>query len=191
MPPNPAARSKTPARSKFRLWQQHSRQVSPAATSATLPARSQLHDPNRAGHRDFRDRVSPDLDAAQAGSSEMFGASPPPQNEKTSFYPRSPYAVSKSGSPLVWHQPAGGTQSLYLQLSGSPKTLAGLPTASSGPLDHAQPPRSIAVRRPHSAPRSNAGLHLGVVAVASTGSGQQQSWGYRFRPRPIPTIHTG
>ena len=31
----------------------------------------------------------------QAGTSEMFGASAPPQNEKTSFYPRSPYAVSK------------------------------------------------------------------------------------------------
>src|SRR5215472_1397704 len=31
----------------------------------------------------------------QAGSSEMFGASPPPQNEHTPFYPRSPYAVSK------------------------------------------------------------------------------------------------
>ena len=31
----------------------------------------------------------------QAGSSEMFGASPPPQSEKTPFYPRSPYAVSK------------------------------------------------------------------------------------------------
>jgi GDPmannose 4,6-dehydratase len=31
----------------------------------------------------------------QAGSSEMFGASPPPQNERTPFYPRSPYAVSK------------------------------------------------------------------------------------------------
>lgn len=31
----------------------------------------------------------------QAGSSEMFGAAPPPQNEHTVFYPRSPYAVSK------------------------------------------------------------------------------------------------
>ena len=31
----------------------------------------------------------------QAGSSEMFGASAPPQNELTPFYPRSPYAVSK------------------------------------------------------------------------------------------------
>jgi GDPmannose 4,6-dehydratase len=31
----------------------------------------------------------------QAGTSEMFGASKPPQNEKTIFYPRSPYAVAK------------------------------------------------------------------------------------------------
>ena len=31
----------------------------------------------------------------QAGSSEMFGAAAPPQNEATPFYPRSPYAVSK------------------------------------------------------------------------------------------------
>lgn len=31
----------------------------------------------------------------QAGSSEMYGSSPPPQNENTSFHPRSPYAVSK------------------------------------------------------------------------------------------------
>ncbi len=31
----------------------------------------------------------------QAGSSEMFGAAPPPQSEFTPFHPRSPYAVSK------------------------------------------------------------------------------------------------
>jgi GDPmannose 4,6-dehydratase len=31
----------------------------------------------------------------QAGTSEMFGKSKPPQNEKTKFYPRSPYAVAK------------------------------------------------------------------------------------------------
>jgi len=30
-----------------------------------------------------------------AASSEMFGSAQPPQNEKTSFHPRSPYAVSK------------------------------------------------------------------------------------------------
>jgi GDPmannose 4,6-dehydratase len=31
----------------------------------------------------------------QASSSEMFGASPPPQDESTSFYPRSPYGAAK------------------------------------------------------------------------------------------------
>jgi GDPmannose 4,6-dehydratase len=31
----------------------------------------------------------------QASSSEMFGASPPPQNEATPFYPRSPYGCAK------------------------------------------------------------------------------------------------
>ncbi len=31
----------------------------------------------------------------QASSSELFGASPPPQSEKTLFYPRSPYAAAK------------------------------------------------------------------------------------------------
>ena len=31
----------------------------------------------------------------QASSSEMFGATPPPQNEDTPFYPRSPYGVAK------------------------------------------------------------------------------------------------
>ncbi|MCC9705121.1 GDP-mannose 4,6-dehydratase [Streptomyces sp. MNU76] len=31
----------------------------------------------------------------QASSSEMFGAAPPPQNEKTPFHPRSPYGVAK------------------------------------------------------------------------------------------------
>jgi GDPmannose 4,6-dehydratase len=31
----------------------------------------------------------------QASSSEMFGAAPPPQNEQTTFHPRSPYGVAK------------------------------------------------------------------------------------------------
>jgi len=31
----------------------------------------------------------------QASSSEMFGATPPPQNEHTTFHPRSPYAAAK------------------------------------------------------------------------------------------------
>ena len=39
--------------------------------------------------------VSPHSRFYQASSSEMFGATPPPQNEDTSFYPRSPYGAAK------------------------------------------------------------------------------------------------
>jgi GDPmannose 4,6-dehydratase len=46
----------------------------------------------------LRDWMGPSTRRArvyQAGSSEMFGAAGPPQNESTPFHPRSPYAVSK------------------------------------------------------------------------------------------------
>ncbi len=36
-----------------------------------------------------------DIRFYQASSSEMFGATPPPQNEDTKFWPRSPYACAK------------------------------------------------------------------------------------------------
>ena len=39
--------------------------------------------------------VSPESKFYQASSSEMFGATPPPQNEDTPFYPRSPYGAAK------------------------------------------------------------------------------------------------
>jgi GDPmannose 4,6-dehydratase len=45
--------------------------------------------------RDFVARTAKPVRFYQAGSSEMFGASAPPQTERTSFYPRSPYGVSK------------------------------------------------------------------------------------------------
>ncbi len=39
--------------------------------------------------------TKPDAKFYFAGSSEMFGAAPPPQDETTQFHPRSPYGVSK------------------------------------------------------------------------------------------------
>jgi GDPmannose 4,6-dehydratase len=39
--------------------------------------------------------VNPSIRFYQASTSEMFGNAPAPQNEKTPFYPRSPYAASK------------------------------------------------------------------------------------------------
>lgn len=45
--------------------------------------------------RDYAGKTKLAVRIYQAGSSEMFGAAPPPQNESTAFYPRSPYAVSK------------------------------------------------------------------------------------------------
>jgi len=45
--------------------------------------------------RDYAERTGRHVRFYQAGSSEMFGAAPPRQNERTPFYPRSPYAVSK------------------------------------------------------------------------------------------------
>ena len=45
--------------------------------------------------RDHVDTTGRKIKIYQAGSSEMFGGSNPPQNEATEFRPRSPYAVSK------------------------------------------------------------------------------------------------
>ncbi|HKI57877.1 MAG TPA: GDP-mannose 4,6-dehydratase [Trueperaceae bacterium] len=46
--------------------------------------------------RDYRRRTGRGLRYYQAGTSEMFGASPPPQSETTPFHPRSPYAAAKA-----------------------------------------------------------------------------------------------
>ena len=45
--------------------------------------------------RDYVDDTGEEIRYYQAGSSEMFGNAPPPQNETTPFHPCSPYAVSK------------------------------------------------------------------------------------------------
>jgi len=45
--------------------------------------------------RDYQGRTGKELRFYQAGTSEMFGGSAPPQSEATPFYPKSPYAAAK------------------------------------------------------------------------------------------------
>jgi GDPmannose 4,6-dehydratase len=45
--------------------------------------------------RDYSDKTGRTVRIYNACSSEMFGAAPAPQSERTPFHPRSPYAVSK------------------------------------------------------------------------------------------------
>lgn len=45
--------------------------------------------------RDYQRRTGNEPRFYQAGTSEMFGGSAPPQNEATPFYPKSPYAAAK------------------------------------------------------------------------------------------------
>jgi len=45
--------------------------------------------------RDVRGSSGDGIRLYQAGTSEMFGGSPPPQREGTPFYPKSPYAAAK------------------------------------------------------------------------------------------------
>ena len=45
--------------------------------------------------RDYMKSTGASVRVYQAGSSEMFGSTAPPQNETTPFHPRSPYAASK------------------------------------------------------------------------------------------------
>lgn len=45
--------------------------------------------------RDLQQRTGEIVRVYQAGTSEMFGSTPPPQSETSPFHPRSPYAVAK------------------------------------------------------------------------------------------------
>lgn len=46
--------------------------------------------------KDYQEHTGKVIKFYQASSSEMFGATPPPQKEDTPFYPRSPYAAAKA-----------------------------------------------------------------------------------------------
>jgi GDPmannose 4,6-dehydratase len=74
------------AQSHVRVSFDQAEYTADAVATGTLRLLEAVRDYNAAGHA---------ARLYQAGSSEMYGAAPPPQSEKTPFYPRSPYAVSK------------------------------------------------------------------------------------------------
>jgi GDPmannose 4,6-dehydratase len=64
--------------------------------------------------RDHVRMTGHDVRFYQAGSSEMFGSTPPPQSETTPFHPRSPYAVAKVFS---YHQTVNHREAFGLHAS--------------------------------------------------------------------------
>src|SRR3990172_8934704 len=102
----------------------------------------------------------------QASSSEMFGASPPPQNEKTPFYPRSPYGAAKVYSywMAVNYREAYGT------------------FASNGILfNHESPPSGRGVRHEEDHPRDRG--HQGLQAEGPVPRKPRRPKGLGVRPR--------
>jgi GDPmannose 4,6-dehydratase len=75
------------AQSHVRVSFDQAEYTADVVATGTLRALEAVRDHMKAGGKPVR--------FYQAGSSEMFGAAPPPQNEATAFHPRSPYAASK------------------------------------------------------------------------------------------------
>jgi GDPmannose 4,6-dehydratase len=74
------------AQSHVRVSFDQAEYTADAVATGTLRLLEAVRDYTGAGH---------EVRVYQAGSSEMYGAAQPPQNENTTFYPRSPYAASK------------------------------------------------------------------------------------------------
>lgn len=99
----------------------------------------------------------------QASSSEMFGTSPPPQNEQTPFHPRSPYAVSK----VLAHYMAVNYREAY-----------GL-AASSGILFNHESPRRGENFVTRKITRAAARIKAGIQDRLSLGNlDAKRDWGY-------------
>jgi GDPmannose 4,6-dehydratase len=99
----------------------------------------------------------------QASSSEMFGAAPPPQNEQTTFHPRSPYGVAKLFA--YW------TTRNYREAHGI--------FASNGILHNHESPRRGETFVTRKITRAVARIHAGVQDKLYLGNlDAKRDWGY-------------
>ena len=122
----------------------------------------------------------------QAGSSEMFGSAPPPQNEGTAFHPRSPYGAAK----LYGHWMTVNYREAY-----------GMYAANGILFNHESPrrgetfvTRKITVPSPGFRPAHKSKLYLGNLEVVATGDMHQNMWkecGGFFSRRIPPTTFWG
>jgi GDPmannose 4,6-dehydratase len=99
----------------------------------------------------------------QAGSSEMFGAAPPPQNENTKFHPRSPYGAAKVYS----HWMAVNYREAYRMF------------AANGILFNHESPRRGEIFVTRKITRAAARIHAGTQTKLYLGNlDARRDWGY-------------